>query len=88
MNKDLDYYMRLNYKIEIIKDEEEKSYVIRCPELTGCITCAESIELGLEMIDDAKKCWFTACMEDGIAIPEPSILKDYNSRLKLRTANS
>ena len=97
MNKDLDYYMSLDYKVEVVAEKEAGGYVLhcpelpgcvtradilevegeggfalRCPELSGCITCADTLEDGFEMLEDAKKCWFTACLEDGIEIPEPS----------------
>ena len=85
MNKDLDYYMRLNYKIEIIEDKEEGGYALSCPELTGCITCAETLEKGLEMIQDAKKSWLMTCIEDGIPIPEPSDINEYSGQFKIRT---
>ena len=71
--KGLDYYMNLNYRIEIIKAEEGDGYVLHCPELIGCVTCGDTLEHGFEMIEDAKKCWFTACLEDAIEIPEPKI---------------
>ena len=77
MNKDLDYYMGLNYRIEIVREEEGSGYVLHCPELTGCITCADTVQQGVEMIEDAKKCWFTACIEDGIPIPEPGDINEY-----------
>ena len=83
MAKDLNYYMGLNYKIEFIECEEEEGYAIHCPELTGCITYAKTLEEGFEMIEDAKKCWFTACLEDGIPIPEPNHANDYNSQFKV-----
>ncbi|MCL2018825.1 MAG: toxin-antitoxin system HicB family antitoxin [Oscillospiraceae bacterium] len=88
MNKDLSYYMGLNYRVEVIKDKEEGGFALRCPELTGCITCADTIEHGLEMFEDAKKCWFTACIEDNIPIPEPSCLEDYSGQFKLRLPKS
>jgi len=88
MKKDLDYYMGLNYKIEVIEDKEEGGYALSCPELRGCITCAETLEQGFEMIEDAKKCWFTACIEDGIPIPEPSHIGDYSGQFKLRMPKS
>ena len=88
MNKDLNYYMGLNYKIEVIKDKEEGGYLLHCPELKGCITCAETLEQGFEMIEDAKKCWFAACIEDGILIPEPGNINDYSGQFKLRIPKS
>ena len=86
--KDLNYYMSLNYKIEVLKAEECEGYVLQCPELKGFVTCAISIEEGFEMIEDAKKCWFTACIEDGISIPEPSLSENYSGQFKLRMPKS
>lgn len=88
MEKDLNYYMSLPYRVEVIPDEEEGGYALRCPELPGCITCAETLEDGFLMIEDAKKCWFTTCLEDGFPIPEPSRLEDYSGQFKLRMPKS
>lgn len=88
MNKDLDYYMNLPYRVEVIEDKTEGGYALRCPELPGCITCADTVEDGFRMLDDAKKCWFTACLEDSIEIPEPANLDDYSGQFKLRLPKS
>ena len=88
MNNNLDYYMGLNYKIEVIKNEEGEGYTLYCPELRGCITSADTIEKGVAMIEDAKKCWFEACIEDGIQIPLPSELENYSGQFKLRIPKS
>ena len=42
MKKNLDYYMNLNYKMEIYKDDE--GYALSFPDLPGCITCAETLD--------------------------------------------
>ena len=88
MNKDLDYYMSLAYRIEVIPDKDEGGYTLHCPELTGCITCAETLEHGFEMIEDAKKSWFEACLETGMAIPEPTNADNYSGQFKLRLPKS
>lgn len=88
MNKNLDYYMSLNYKIEVLKAEENNGFVLHCPELSGCITYADTIQKGFEMIEDAKRCWFEACIEDDITIPEPNNLSDYSGQVKLRIPKS
>ena len=88
MIKDLNYYMGLPYRIEIVKEQEEGGYVLHCPELPGCITCGETVQEGLEMLEDAKKCGFTACLEDGAPIPEPARLEDYSGQFKLRLPKS
>jgi len=88
MNKELDYYMGLNYRIEIIEDKEEGGYALTCPELPGCITCAETIEKGLDMLKDAKESWLTACIEDNYPVPEPSGIESYSGQFKLRIPKS
>jgi len=88
MKRDLNYYMGLSYRIEVVEDKEEGGFALHCPELPGCMTCAETISQGFEMIEDAKKCWFEACLEDGTAIPEPSRFSDYSGQFKLRIPKS
>ena len=88
MIKDLSYYMSLPYQIEVVREQEEGGYTLHCPELPGCITCAETVSAGMEMLEDAKKCWFTACLEDGVPIPEPARLEDYSGQFKLRLPKS
>lgn len=65
----VDRAMARLYRVEIVEDKKEGCFALSCPELPGCITCADTIEQGMEMLEDAKRCWFTACVEDGIEIP-------------------
>lgn len=88
MEKDLHYYMSLPYRVEVIPDEEEGGYAFHCPELPGCITSANTVEEGFRMLEDAKKSWFTACLEDGLPIPEPARLEDFSGQFKLRIPKS
>ena len=88
MNDTLEYYMGLPYRVEVVEDKDEGGYVLHCPELHGCMTCAATIEEGFRMIEDAKRAWFSACIEDGIPIPKPSRLEDYSGQFKLRLPKS
>jgi predicted RNase H-like HicB family nuclease len=88
MVKDLNYYMNLNYKIEVIEDKKEGGYALRYPELQGCITCADTLQEGFELLEDAKKSWLMACLEDNLPIPEPSHIDDYSGQFKLRIPKS
>lgn len=88
MNKSLDYYMELPYRVEVVADKEEGGYALHCPELNGCMTCADTIEEGFRMLEDAKRCWFAACLDSGIPIPEPAQLDDYSGQFKLRLPRS
>ena len=88
MNKDLNYYMSLPYRVEVVEDKEEGGFALRCPELPGCITCADSVEQGFNMLEDAKREWISACLEGGVMIPEPSRAEDYSGQFKLRLPKS
>lgn len=88
MVKTLEYYMGLPYRIEIVEDKDEGGFALHCPELNGCMTCADSIEEGLKLLNDAKKEWFSACLEDGISIPEPTTDENYSGQFKLRLPKS
>jgi len=88
MIKDLEYYMSLPYCVEVIEDKAEGGFALRCPELRGCMTNADSIEDGFAALEDAKREWFAACIEDGLTIPEPSKLDDYSGQFKLRIPKS
>lgn len=69
--KDLNYYLSLPYRIEIIPDKEDGGWVARFPDLPGCITQADDWNELILMIEDAKKCWLEAALEDGYPIKEP-----------------
>lgn len=86
--KNLDYYMNLNYKIEVIVDEHEGGYVLSIPELKGCMTCADILDKGMELIKDAKKQWIMAALESNYEIPEPNNYEDYSGQFKLRLPKS
>ena len=88
MKKDLEYYMSKNYRIEIVKDELEGGYAAQYPELKGCVTCADDISTLLEMLEDAKREWVRAALEDGYPIPEPSNDEQYSGQFKLRIPKS
>lgn len=86
--KTIDDYMKLPYKIELYPDVEEGGYAVACPELPGCLSCGETIEEAIESIEDAKKAWFDAAIEDGYPIPEPSKIDDYSGQFKIRMPKS
>lgn len=86
--KTVEDYMKLSYRMEVIKDTLEEGYVVTFPELKGCITCGDSIEEAITNAEDAKREWITACLEDGIEIPKPDELKEFSGQFKLRIPKS
>lgn len=70
--KTLEEYLRLSYRMEILPDTREGGYIIRFPELPGCLTCGETLESALQNAEDCKRAWLSAALEDKIPIPEPA----------------
>ena len=71
MNKTLNDYMEMSYRMEIIEDKDEGGFVVSYPDLPGCITCGETRERAMNNAADAKRALLEAALEDGIEIPEP-----------------
>ena len=69
--KVLNDYMVMPYRMEIVEDKDEGGFVISYPDLPGCITSGETIELAVANAVDAKKAWFEAALKEGIEIREP-----------------
>ena len=82
--KDLEYYMNIPYTMEIVPDYVEGGYTAFYPDLPGCITCAETFEEVLVMLEDAKRCWLEAELEDGHEIYDPTEMDPYSGNVRLR----
>ncbi len=69
--KSLDEYMKMPYRLEIVPDTEESGFVATYPELPGCITCGETLADVIQNVEDAKREWLLAAIEDNVPIYEP-----------------
>ena len=90
MNKTLEYYMDLPYRMEIIPDKEEGGYTAYFPDLPGCITCSDTMSGLVLNIEDAKKAWLEAAIAEGLPIHEPfeTDISEYSGQFKLRVPKS
>ena len=86
--KDLDYYMSLPYKMELIPDPGEGGFAVAFPDLPGCLTVGDNLADAVQAAMDAKKEWLSAALEAGITIPEPDDLENYSGQFKLRIPKS
>lgn len=84
----LSEYMSMPYRMEVVEDCEEGGFVVSYPDLPGCVTCGETIEVAVANASDAKRAWLEAALEDGIEIREPDSLEDYSGQFKLRIPRS
>ena len=82
--KDINYYLSLPYKLEIIPDQEEGGYLVSYPDLKGCLSYGDTIDEAYTNALDAKAAWLDAALEEGIEIPEPRSEGDYSGQFRLR----
>ena len=74
--------------MEIIEDKDEGGFVASFPDLPGCITCGDTIDVAVANALDAKRAWLEAAIEDGVEIHEPDSLEEYSGQFKLRIPRS
>lgn len=86
MNKNLKYYLNLDYTIRL-KQNKDGSYFVEIEELPGCMSEGETEEEALKMIEDAKKAWIAVALERKIKIPEPQ-KDDFSGKLNVRMPKS
>lgn len=89
MKKNLNYYLSLPYKIEIvpIAEEEGGGYLARLPQFgtLGIVGDGDTIEEALADLAENKKDRFQQYIEEDIGIPEPEVESDdYSGRFVVR----
>lgn len=73
--KSLDFYMNLPYTL-IVEADEEGGFRACVRELPGCIAQGDSEQAAWERLQQAKKEWLCEAWEQGLNIPEPSVLRE------------
>ena len=89
-NKNLEYFLALPYKTEILQDfdSDNPGWVARVVDLPGCMTQADSFAELEDMIEDAKRAWIDTALEDGVEIPEPRAREEYSGKFIVRVPKS
>lgn len=82
--KTIDYYLQLPYRMELVEDKDEGGYVVSFPDLKGCISSGATVESAVANVNEAKREWLQAAIEDGYEIAEPDNLVAYSGQFKLR----
>ena len=85
-NRDLEYYMSLNYPftVELYKENGELRFGLQVPELQGVWADGKTVEEAYADLIETKRLWFETCIEKGIDIPEPVLEKDFSGKFILR----
>ena len=81
MKRDIAYYMALPYR-EIIEADAAGGYVGYVAELKGCITQAETKAELLDLLEDAKRCWLEAALEEGADYTEAAVGRKFQRKIQ------
>jgi len=71
MKKDKEYYISLNYPVQIEKVDE--GFCAFIPMLKGCKAFGKTAEIALKEVEAVKEGFFDVFLEMGESIPEPVI---------------
>jgi len=85
-DKDLEYYMSLNYPftVELYEEDGQPRFGLQIPELQGVWADGKTVEEAYTDLIETKKLWFETCLEKGIDIPEPFSEEDFSGKFILR----
>jgi len=88
MKKDLNYYMSLHYKIELLQipDSEGGGYTARLPEMgrLAIVGDGDTIEEAVKSLRENMKDRFREYLEKGLPIPEPAQEEEFSGKFVLR----
>lgn len=82
MRKDLEHYLALPYPVELIR--EDGGVFAFHPDLDGCAAQGATVEEALANLDEARRLWIEARIEDGLPIEEPLQSEQFSGRISLR----
>lgn len=83
MTKPVEYYLRLNYPIEL-RRSPDGGYFATHPDLPGCMAEGASPEETLTNLADSRELWVEARITNGYAVPEPLSDDEPSGRISLR----
>lgn len=81
-NKDLSYYLSLQYPLEA-RESEGGGYFVTHPDLDGCMAEGATLEEAVANLADSRELWIEARLEGGYSVPEPPS-EEYSGRISLR----
>ncbi len=65
---------KFHYSMVIQWDSRDNIFVVRVPELLGCVTHGETYEEAVKQGEDAIESWIMAALADNAPLPKP---RDY-----------
>lgn len=80
-------YLAMEYRLEVIADPDG-GYVIRYPDLPGCLTQIDHIDEVGPMATEIRELWMESAYDHGHDIPLPTYPEEYSGKFNLRLPRS
>lgn len=84
MRKELREYVALPHRMEVFFDHDSDAWVVRFPELPGCVAHGSTPARAISEGKEAKALWIETALEEREQIPEPQGEPNYSGKLVLR----
>ncbi|MCC7367232.1 MAG: type II toxin-antitoxin system HicB family antitoxin [Chloroflexi bacterium] len=83
----LEEYLALDYPFEVLADPEG-GYVIRFPDLPGCMSQVETLDELPRVVDEVRSLWIETEYELGNHIPLPTYPEEYSGKFNVRISRT
>lgn len=86
--KQLQHFMKLPYRMNLAYDDESEAWIVRYPDLPGCIAHGATPEEAIAEGEEAKVLWIESALDENQNVPEPQAEPIYSGKLVLRLPKS
>ncbi len=62
------------YELVVDWSDEDKCYVVKVPDLPGCMARGRTRQAAVKMAEEAIELWIETAKEDGVRVPKPRSL--------------
>ena len=85
--KNMAYYMKLNYPVSVVQDEEG-DFIVSLKDLSGCVADGSTLQKAFKNLEVAKNLWVKSRLAAGLGVPEPEDDSRYSGKVLLRMPKS
>src|SRR5271168_4261113 len=82
--KELQHFQKQPYRMNLNFDEESSAWIVRFPDLPGCIAHGATAQEALAEGAEAKSLWIETALEGNHSIPPPRVDSSFSGKLVVR----
>ncbi len=60
-----------NHRLIIDWSDDDQCYVVKVPDLPGCMAHGKTRQQAVKMAEEAIELWIETAKEDGVSVPKP-----------------